>query len=166
MTPANPVSFSLAQRALHWIVAVLIFFNLLFPDGMNAWHRTIRHGGTPTPEQISSANIHAYVGIAIFVLAIVRIGFRLVQGVPPEPDAQPAVFRLLSKFAHAALYILIFALPLTGMAGYYLGMDLLGSIHAGLLKAALWALICAHVAAVLLHHFYWKTNVLRRMTIG
>lgn len=120
----------------------------------------------PTPEQISSANIHAYVGIAILVFAVLRLCLRFINGVPPEVSEEPAIFRLAAKLAHAGLYILIFAMPLTGVAAYYFGIHSAGSVHADVLKVILWALIAAHVAGALLHHFYWKSNVLRRMTLG
>ncbi|NKF34568.1 cytochrome b, partial [Pseudomonas sp. BGM005] len=35
MQKSSTKGYSLSQRALHWTVALLIFFNLLFPDGMN-----------------------------------------------------------------------------------------------------------------------------------
>ncbi|HWT60501.1 MAG TPA: cytochrome b [Rhizobium sp.] len=158
--------YSLSQRLLHWTVALLIFFNLLFPDGMNIWHRLMRRGEVPTPEQIASANIHAYVGIAILLLAVVRLGLRFFNGVPTEATEEPTIFRLAAKLAHAGLYVLIFALPLTGIAAYYFGINSAGSLHADVLKIILWALIAAHVAGALVHQFYWKTNVLRRMTLG
>jgi cytochrome b561 len=159
-------SYSLPRRLVHWTVALLIFYNLLFPDDMNAWHRTIRHGGIPSPEQIALANVHAYIGIAILALALLRVCLRLFQGAPPEIAEEPAIFRLAAKAAHIALYALIFALPLTGMAAYYFGVDISGAIHAEILKMILWVLIVAHVAGALAHQFYWKTNVLRRMTVG
>ncbi|MGO8271721.1 cytochrome b, partial [Rhizobium ruizarguesonis] len=33
-------------------------------------------------------------------------------------------------------------------------------------KIILWALIAAHVAGAIVHQFSWKSNVLRRMTLG
>ena len=158
--------YSLSQRLLHWTVALLIFFNLLFPDGMNIWHRLMRRGEVPTPEQIASANIHAYVGIAILLLAVVRLGLRFFNGVPTEATEEPTIFLLAAKLAHAGLYVLIFALPLTGIAAYYFGINSAGSLHADVLKIILWALIAAHVAGALVHQFYWKTNVIRRKTLG
>lgn len=166
MQQPSIMSYSLSQRFLHWAVALLIFFNLLFPDGMNIWHRLMRRGRVPTPEQISSANIHAYVGIAILLLAVLRLGLRFTKGVPDEIAQEPAIFRLAARLAHAGLYILIFAMPLSGIAAYYFGIDPAGSFHADVLKIILWALIAAHVAGALVHQFYWKSNVLRRMTLG
>jgi cytochrome b561 len=158
--------FSVAQRVLHWSVALLVFFNLLFPDGMNAWRHVTRNGGTASASEISGANIHAYVGIAILALAAARLVLRLTHGVPPETSKGPWPFRIAARIAHFALYFLLFAMPLTGIAAYYFGVEALGSLHADVLKVILWCLITAHVAGALVHQFYWRTNVLRRMTIG
>jgi cytochrome b561 len=166
MKPPSATGYSLSQRFLHWAVAALIFFNLLFPDGMNVWNRLVRRGEVPTPEQVSEANIHAYAGIAILLLAVLRLGLRFVQGVPPEVAEEPAIFRLAAKLVHACLYFLIFAMPLSGIAAYYFGVVPAGFVHADVLKVILWALLAVHVAGVLVHQFYWKSNVLRRMTIG
>ena len=57
-------------------------------------------------------------------------------------------------------------MPVLGIAKYYFAVDAAGYLHAGPVKLLLWALIGLHVAAVLVHHFYWKTNVLARMTKG
>ncbi|MEK1888296.1 MAG: cytochrome b [Phyllobacterium sp.] len=166
MKKSGSLSFSLPQRVLHWLTAALIFFNLLLPDGMNEWNRSIKRTGTASADQISSANIHAYVGVAIFVLVVVRLALRFVQGVPASPSEEPAIFRRASKYAHMALYFVLVAMPVTGIAAYYLGYNGAGDIHAGVLKVILWALIAAHVLGALVHQFYWKTNVLRRMTMG
>lgn len=161
---SSPKSYSLSQRILHWLTALLVFFNLLFPDGMNEWHRSMRRTGSATAQQVASANIHAYVGVAILFLICLRLVLRFFQGAPASPSAEPAIFTMASKFAHALLYGLLIALPVTGLAAYYLGYDGLGALHAEILKTVLWVLLAAHVLGALVHHFYWKTNVLRRMT--
>lgn len=166
MRDTTLTSFSIAQRILHWLTAALVLFNLLLPDGMNEWKRSIRHSGAATAEQVAGANIHAYVGIGILLLVIVRLLLRYKSGVPESPAEEPAIFALAAKVAHAVLYLLLIAMPLTGMAAYYLGYNGAGDIHADVLKVILWAVIAAHVLGALVHQFYWKTNVLRRMTIG
>ena len=166
MQSAPVDAYSLAQRLVHWLMALLIFYNLLFPDGMNEWHRAMRHGGIPSGDQVSSANVHAYIGIAILALAVLRVCLRVTQGRPAESAGEPFLFRFAAKAVHAGLYALIFVMPLTGIAAYYFGVDALGSLHAGVLKALFWTLITAHAAGALVHQFYWKSNVLRRMTIG
>ncbi|MGO4440365.1 cytochrome b [Rhizobium sp. RAF56] len=160
------VAYSVPQRLLHWLTACLVFFNLLLPDGMNAWRRSVRQTGSATADQISSANIHAYVGIAILLLVAIRLWFRMFQGAPASPPQEPAFFRLVAKIAHAALYFLLIALPLSGGAAYYWGYRAAGDLHADILKVILWVMITAHILGALVHQFYWKTNLLRRMTVG
>lgn len=162
----TPASFSLPQRVLHWLTAALVFFNLLLPDGMEEWNRSIKRSGSATADQVASANIHAYVGIAILILVALRLVLRLVQGVPASPPQEPAIFRVVAKIANVLLYGLLIAMPVTGIAAYYLGYDGAGDMHADILKVALWLLIAGHLLAAMAHQFYWKTNVLRRMTVG
>lgn len=162
----TPVAFSLPQRALHWLTAALVFFNLLLPDGMEEWNRSIKRTGSATADQVGSANIHAYVGITILIFVVLRLVLRFVQGVPPSSPLEPALFRSVAKIAHILLYGLLIAMPVTGMAAYYLGYDGAGDVHADILKVVFWVLIAGHVLGALTHQFYWKTNVLRRMTVG
>lgn len=162
----KPLNYSIPQRALHWGMALLIFFNLIFTDGMEVWNRAVRKGEAITPEMISSANIHAYVGIAILILVVIRLGLRFVQGVPDLPSEEPPVLKLIAAATHGLLYLLMIALPLTGMAKYYFGQDTAGDIHADVLKVILWAFIILHIAGALVQKFYFKTDVLDRMTKG
>lgn len=159
-------SYSMPQRLLHWLVALLVFFNLLFPDGMNAWHHLVRKGQVPSPADIASANIHAYVGITILLLAIVRLVVRFFSDAPAEPDGQPAFLHQIARVTHLLLYALLFAMPVSGITAYYLGVDPVGSVHGGPLKMVLWVVVVLHIVGALVQHFYFKSNVLRRMTIG
>ncbi len=163
----NPVlGYSLSQKLIHWLMAALIFFNLLFTEGMENWNRLVSRGETATPEDIASANVHAYVGIAILCLSVVRLVLRLAHGAPDAPAEEPPVFRIASKLAHGTFYLLFFLLPISGAAAYYFGVEAVGSLHGGPLKLLMWLLIVVHIAAVLVHQFYWKTPVAQRMTKG
>ncbi|AGB75172.1 MULTISPECIES: cytochrome b [Rhizobium] len=159
-------AYSVPQRILHWLMALLIFFNLLFPDGMNAWRRLIRHGQTPTSADIANANIHAYAGIAILLLAIVRLALKFSSEAPSMPDGQPVIVHYIASVTHVLLYALIFAMPLSGMAAYYLGVDTAAFLHGGPIKAVLWTVVVLHIFGALVQHFYFRSDVLRRMTIG
>jgi len=166
MVRSTPVSFSLAQRILHWIMAALIIFNLLATDAMEEYARVFFGGQAPTPDQVSAANIHAYVGITILALAIIRLCLRLVQGVPPEPKEEPALLRFAAKLGHWAFYALFFVMPFAGIGAYYFGNKTAAFAHAGPMKLLMWVLIVTHILGALVHHFYWKTDVLKRMTSG
>jgi cytochrome b561 len=166
MTGPAPLSYSIAQRVVHWLSVLLVFYNLLFTETMEEWGERIAEGYKPTPEDISSANIHAYVGMAILALLVIRLALRRIQGVPEAPAAEPASFRIMASIGHGALYLLLLIMPLAGIAAYYFDSSLAGTLHGGPMKLLLWILLIVHIAAVLVHKFVWKTNVLERMTKG
>ncbi|MGV1907687.1 cytochrome b/b6 domain-containing protein [Agrobacterium cavarae] len=163
MGSTTVTGYSIPQKALHWTMALLILFNLIFSDGMEHWNRLMRRGEPITPDDISSANIHAYVGIAVLVLCLVRLCLRLVQGVPEAPADEPPIAKLVAKITHWAFYAIFLAMPLSGIGKYYFGNDIAGELHGGPIKLLLWALIVLHILGVLVHQFFWRTNLLRRM---
>ena len=166
MAVSAPLSYSVSQRALHWLTVLLVFYNLIADNGMYGVLKAAKEGTSPDAAALSAANLHAYVGFAIVALTVLRLILRVVQGAPEAPAAEPPLFQLAAKIGHAAFYVLLFAMPLLGTLGYYYGNETAGELHGGPLKALLWVLIVGHVAAVLMHKFVWKTNVLDRMTKG
>ena len=166
MTAIAPTSYSILQKALHWTMALLIFFNLIFPDAMVDAVEAYERGEVPSPEALSSANIHAYAGIAVLCLGLIRLAVRLTRGAPAAPAEEPPVLQLASKIAHGTFYALFILLPLSGIAKYYFDVDIAGEVHGGPLKLLMWVLIVVHIAAALVHQFYWKSNLLQRMTKG
>ncbi len=162
----KPLSYSIPQRIVHWLTALLIFFNLLFADGIEEWHHATRGGGQATADQVASANIHAYVGIAILALAVLRLLLIAVQGKPAVPEDEPALAKLAGAIVHGLLYLSLFLLPVSGIAAYYFGIGLSGEMHAEIFTTVLWGILGLHIAAALVHKFYWKTDILDRMTKG
>ncbi len=163
MGSTTVTGYSIPQKALHWTMALLILFNLIFSDGMEHWNRLMRRGEPITPDDIASANIHAYVGIAVLVLCLVRLCLRLVQGVPEAPADEPPIAKLVAKVTHWAFYAIFILMPMSGIGKYYFGNDIAGELHGGPIKLLLWALIVLHILGVLVHQFFWRTNLLRRM---
>ena len=166
MATSAPASFSLLQRILHWVTVLLVFFNLIFSDGATGWARAITKDQPVPADTLFMANIHAYVGLTILALTLIRLVVRFVHGVPAEPPEEPAIFQLASKLGHWGFYGLLFLMPFLGIGAYYFGNMTAGFLHEGPVKLLLWLLIIVHVAAALVHQFYWKTNIIRRMTIG
>ncbi|WP_246697378.1 cytochrome b [Rhizobium sp. G21] len=160
------MSYSVPQRVLHWLTVLLIFFNLLLPGQIERVTDLLGGGKTPTPEEWTSANLHIYSGFAILAFTALRLILRFVLGVPAAPAAEPALFQMIAKFAHGLLYALLIAMPLAGIAKFYGHIGLAGFIHGGPMKLAMWVLVIGHIGAVFVHKFYWKTNLLDRMTKG
>jgi cytochrome b561 len=168
--------FALPARVLHWMMAVLILAMLLIGAGMVST-TTARY-----PELLAW---HRPIGIAILLLALVRLGVRLTHRPPPLPADLPPLMAAGAKGSHHLLYALMIAMPLIGWAmqsagGYpvllWKGATLppllphdalvygwLRYAH-GLLAYAFFLLILGHVGAALFHGLIRQDGVLASMT--
>jgi cytochrome b561 len=158
--------YSLAQRVLHWLTVILVFFNLLLPGRIEHVADAFDDGKVPSAADMFSANLHIYSGFTILGLTFLRLIVRMIQGAPGKLAGEPDVFHMLAKASHAIFYSVLIIMPTLGIAKYFFGVDEAGGLHGGPVKVLLWALIGLHVAAVLVHQFWWKTNLLARMIKG
>lgn len=149
-------------RLLHWASAVLMLAAL--PMGLFV---TVL---APSAERAEFAGAHNGIGLAVLLLLLLRL---LAQRASPGP-ASPNGAARLNKWA---LYLLLLALPLSGLAlagstgAPVLGLHLAEAVplpvsrlaHQAL--AGLFALaLAAHAGAVLWHHFVLRDRQLvRRM---
>ncbi|MGC1411745.1 MAG: cytochrome b [Acetobacteraceae bacterium] len=174
MIADNP-RFTPLQRLLHWVMAVLILAMLFIGVGMVS---------TVMPKYLSLVSIHKPLGIAILVLALIRLVVRLRYGAPPLPLDLPEPMKLAAYLSHYALYILMIGMPLIGWAMLSAAaypVVLYGSVHlpaivpqSDSLHAMLWnahfylafvffALILMHVAAALFHALVRRDGVFEAM---
>jgi cytochrome b561 len=161
-TKIAPTGYSLAQIALHWIIAALVIFQWIFGEDIVPAYRAFRRGNDVAPGDMADANIHVYVGIAIFVLAILRLAIRVKRGVPAAPAGETALQRRAAAGVHLVLYAVIFLMPLTGAGAWFLDMHWLGEVHE-LGKPVILIAVLLHVAGALWQHFVRKSDVLVRM---
>jgi len=170
-----PNRFTPAARALHWLMAVMIVAMLFIGVGMVA-SVSARH------EWLLA--IHKPLGIAILLLAVIRLAVRLRHPPPPLPGDLPALQKLAALASHWLLYFLMLAMPLIGWAmlsagGYpvMLGESLrlppifptnatafavLRHLH-GAFAMLLFATFLAHMAAALHHGLIRRDGVLASM---
>lgn len=153
--------FSKVQIGLHWAVAGLILFNLLMADEMKHAWREVERGAAPTLGLVGWA--HIIGGVLILALVAWRLVLRWTRGVPAAPEGESAAMRLAGAAGHLALYVLMIALPVSGLLVWYGGVASLGAVHAEILKTALWVVIGLHVVAAFYHHFILKDGLLSRM---
>ena len=99
--------FVLPARILHGLMAAMIVIMLFVGVGMVA-SVSERHDWL--------VRLHKPLGIAILLLAVVRLAVRLRHPPPPLPADLPAVQKFAAHASHWLLYVLMFALPLVGWA--------------------------------------------------
>jgi cytochrome b561 len=167
--------FTPLQRLLHWLMVFCIVAMLFIGVGMVS---------TVTPKYLPLVSIHKSLGIAILVLALIRLVVRLRYGAPPLPADLPEPMRLAAHLSHYALYILMIGMPLLGWsmlsaAGYpvvlYGGVRLPAILpQSDRLHTLLWnahfylaflffALILMHFAAALFHALVRRDGVFETM---
>jgi cytochrome b561 len=71
---------------------------------------------TISARYLTLVSIHKPLGIAILVLALLRLVLRLRRGAPPLPANLPEPMKLAARLSHVVLYALMFAMPLLGWA--------------------------------------------------
>lgn len=152
--------FSRVQIGLHWVVGLLILYNLLMGEDMSHVWRAGQGGGAT---MTTGAWAHIFLGIAVLALVLWRLVLRLTRGVPAAPEGESALMKLAGSAGHLALYVLMIAIPVTGLLAWYGGVTSLAAIHGELLKVILWVVITLHVVAAFYHQFVLKDGLMERM---
>lgn len=162
--------------ALHWLTAALVLVAF-----------TLGPGGSE--ERVYSAAKdfdrawHEVLGLAVFFLTAARLIFKITKPTPDLPVV-PRWMHVASRAVQGLLYLLLFAVPITAIAGAWLGghpltLGLLGEIpplvaknpslgkriaelHTWLGDTILWV-AGLHAAAALFHHFALRDDVLWSM---
>lgn len=169
--------FNLTARVLHWLMAAMILTMLFVGVSMVAslhWRPAL-------------IDLHRPLGIAILLLALVRLYNRLHHRPPPLPADLPAWQAAAAHVSHWLLYGLMLAMPLIGWSmlsagGYpivmWSGLNLppiaphdpalyaaLRNAHS-LLAYVLFATVLGHLSAALFHLWVRRDGVFQAMARG
>lgn len=154
--------YSAIQILLHWAIALLVLFQLLFGESIGMVLRAARRGTAPDPSDVTLANFHYWVGITILVLVLLRILMRLMLGAPASAGGS-AMSELAAKVTHGLFYLLLVVTPVTGLLAFYAEGEF-GDIHE-LAKPVFIVLIVLHALGALWHQFWLKDGTLRSMVV-
>lgn len=163
-------------QLLHWLIVILIITQYVIAE--------IADGLPLGPDKVATLARHKSVGITILALAIVRVAWRFANPTPQLPAASRPWERKTAHATQGLLYLLLFAMPLSGwmmssarnFPVSWFGLvqlpdlvrpskplyDTLHETHE-ILFGVLIAATVLHVLAALKHHFISKNDVLRRM---
>jgi cytochrome b561 len=154
--------YSRLQVALHWAVVVLVAFQFVAHDGIEAsWNAFV--ADRPVPIDLATLTLlHIAGGVTVLVLALARIFLRLTRGAPDPPADEPRLMQIAAEAVHRLIYLLLLLLPITGTAAWFLGIRSAGNVHE-LLTTLLLVAIALHIAGALFQHFIRRSDVLMRM---
>lgn len=163
-------------QLLHWATAVLVLVAFIYGPGGSETRVYL-------PSRDFDRHLHETLGTAVFVLAIVRLIWRMVAR-RPDPVPTNRWMGFVAKVVQALLYLLLFAVPLTAIFGAWLeghplaylgGLEVaapiaashemgiwVATIHTWLGDAILW-IAGLHAVAALYHHVVLRDGVLASM---
>jgi cytochrome b561 len=169
-------TYGSVAKFFHWTIFLLIAALLTIGFLMT---------GMPMgPDKFKIYGLHKSVGITLLLLVLLRLIWKLANITPLLPNSLTPLEKLAARSVHALLYVAIIAMPLSGwlmssasgfsvsVFGWFTLPDLIGPDKAlagqlrdlhGWLGFVVIVLVLAHAGAALLHHFYYKDNILRRM---
>jgi cytochrome b561 len=166
--------FAWSSRILHWVMAAMIVAMFFIGVSMVA----------SLVEYHTLVSIHRPLGIAVLLVAIVRLINRQLQPLPPFLETMSTWERRVATASERALYTLMFALPLVGwgmlsaarvpvvMAGSVVLPPILPQSTAlytvlrtahTLLAYLFFFTFMGHLSAVLFHTIVLRDGLLRRM---
>ncbi|MBA3897517.1 MAG: cytochrome b [Sphingomonadaceae bacterium] len=100
-----PERYTRVAIAFHWFVAILIVTNVALAL---SWPHVADESVRPL------IGNHKSIGMTVLGLAIMRLLWRLTHRPPPYPPVYARWETRLAHWVHAGLYVLMFALPLSG----------------------------------------------------
>jgi cytochrome b561 len=170
------VRYGSVAQALHWVTAALVLVAFIYGPGGSEQR-------VYSPARDFDRQLHETLGFCIFALVVIRVLWRAVDTRPDDPPA-PRWMVVAAKATHGALYVLLFALPITAIAGAWLeghpltllaGLEIapllgpshdlgvkIATLHTWLGDAIVW-LAGFHALAALYHHIMLKDDVLASM---
>jgi cytochrome b561 len=157
--------------AIHWITALLIIFLFLLGKYMSVLEPS---------EKMGLIQLHAVVGILVFILTIVRTWIFFKSPRPADLNTGSTFNNKLVIGVHNTFYILLFGLSLSGIAILVMGgygealkknnPDLIknsseiASLEAHEIMALMMILLLLiHVIGVIKHYVVTKENTLKRI---
>jgi cytochrome b561 len=204
--PSNAVSpkrYHPALVLLHWLIALLIFGAFFLAQGNEGGDRErVRPGQGNVPPAAQQGNpsqgfqqeiqnvfsaigLHMIAGLSVLLLLVIRLLVRWMTKQPEWASTGIKLFDWVGNLTHLGLYLLTFAMVITGIfladqrgilartfgigstptPGAFRGGFSLGRFHEGV-WILLILLIALHVGAALYHQFILKDNLLGRMWFG
>ncbi len=174
LSPIRPPAYDAGARFLHWSMAVLILLAFVLGLTIDAFPTVLKH---------AAIEAHKVMGLALILLLVARLAWRLAHRPPPLEPASP-LMTAAAHLGHVGLYALMLVVPVIGVVyaikrgqGLDLGFFGIPPFTAPAPRAetrplrewhewtayALIALAGLHALVALWHHAVKKDGTLRRM---
>lgn len=164
------------SQLLHWGILVLLVWL--------SWRGLSMVEMRPTPAKIQAYALHKSMGLTLLALVVLRLVWRMIAGAPKVVAGTPTWQARVASATHLALYVLMFAIPISGWVfnsasgfplQWFKAVNLpaiagrsedLAALSRDVHEYGFWlllVLVLAHAGAALYHHVFQRDDTLRRM---
>lgn len=176
MKNPSPTRYGRVAQFFHWATAILVLVAFIYGPGGSEQRVYL-------PVRDFERQLHETLGLCVLALVALRLLWRLFDTRPVAEDLSPWM-NFMSKVVQGALYLLLFGVPLTAVAGAWLeghpltllaGIQIpppigtshdlgatIATVHSWLGDTILW-LAGLHAVASIYHHFFLRDGVLVSM---
>jgi len=169
--------YDTVSMALHWATAILVLIAFIYGPGGPELR-------IYSPARDFDRQLHETLGLLVFMLVLIRVCWKIFFTSKPEPPSMPRWMTIAAASVQGTLLLLLFALPITAIAGAWLeghsltllaGIEIppllgqahdlgktIANIHGWLGDAIIW-IAGGHAVAAIYHHFYRKDDLLVSM---
>jgi superoxide oxidase len=169
----NLKEYSTISKIFHWLSAAVLLIQI--PLGFYLVDLDFNE------KKLTIESIHVLLGLSIFYLTILRLIYKILNPTPPLSNSIFPGQKLIAKLNHIFLYVSIFIITISGALKklfngeildiFFLSLEIKDNfdlaeifydIHI-LGNYTLIALISIHILAVIIHKFFFKENLLKKI---
>ena len=169
----NLKEYSTISKIFHWLSAAVLLIQI--PLGFYLVDLDFNE------KKLTIESIHVLLGLSIFYLTILRLIYKILNPTPPLLNSIFPGQKLIAKLNHIFLYVSIFIITISGALKklfngeildiFFLSLEIKDNfdlaeifydIHI-LGNYTLIALISIHILAVIIHKFFFKENLLKKI---
>ena len=166
-TGDEPGRWTSLNIGLHWLILGLIVVQAIDHEWMVALFDASREHAAAGTVTTAMGYLHIVTGALVFFAVALRLWDRFAHGRPPYPDDEPGWAKRVARGTHAALYGILLAMPVAGLAAWLTGSEAIAEAHT-VLWPVLLGLVALHLAGTLADRYWFRTriDVLARMLPG
>ena len=169
----NLTEYGLISKIFHWLSAAVLLIQI--PLGFYLVDLDFDE------KRLTIESVHVLLGLSIFYLSLLRLIYKLFNPTPPMLNSIFPGQKILAKLNHFFLYLSIFIISISGalkklfngeiLEIFFLSLEIKDNFDLAELfyiihifsNYTLITLISLHILAVIIHKFFFKENLLKKI---
>ena len=158
-----PTHYNKFHLLIHWLVVIIILLQMITGDKIALEFLALRNEGIKNDGNTSNSQIHILGGLLLILLMAIRVFLRIKFGVPTPTRKTNDPLKFLSAFVHLGIYLILFAISITGVLAFSTVNVEQGIAHK-ILVNILYLFVITHLIGVAYHQIFLSDNIMERIT--